>query len=88
MFSDFISKKMIPKNLNEKLEVLFVDETLIKKIIKNYFLKKNQQYFQIQMIMNIVKYMKFPNLKFYQKEKEIFLLKKMIEMIYYFMDKK
>ena len=40
MFSDFIYKKMIPKNVNEKLEVLFVDETLIKKNNKKLFAKK------------------------------------------------
>ena len=45
MFSDFISKKMIPKNLNEKLEVLFVDETLIKKNNKKLFSKKKSTVF-------------------------------------------
>ena len=45
MFSDFIYKKMIPKNVNEKLEVLFVDETLIKKNNKKLFAKKKSTIF-------------------------------------------
>ena len=40
MFSDFIYKKMIPKNLNEKLEILLVDESLIRKNNKKLFSKK------------------------------------------------
>ena len=45
MFSDFIYKKMIPKNLNEKLEILLVDETLIKKKNKKLFTKKKSTVF-------------------------------------------
>ena len=41
MFSDFIYKKIIQKNVNEKLELLFVDVILIKKNNK-LFTKKNQ----------------------------------------------
>lgn len=45
MFSDFIYKKMIPKNVNEKLEILLVDETLIKKKNKKLFKKKKTTFF-------------------------------------------
>ena len=45
MFSDFIYKKMIPKNIQEKLEILLVDETLIKKKNKNLFSKKKSTIF-------------------------------------------
>ena len=45
MFSDFIYKKMIPKNLTDKLEVLFVDETIIKKKNKKIFFKKKSTVF-------------------------------------------
>jgi hypothetical protein len=45
MFSDFIYKKMMPKNLNEKLEILFFDENLIKKKNKKIFSKKKPTIF-------------------------------------------
>ena len=31
MFSDFIFKKMLPKNINDKIDILFLDESLNKK---------------------------------------------------------
>ena len=37
MFNDFISKKIFPKNMSDKLEILFVDESLIKKSNKKLF---------------------------------------------------
>lgn len=45
MFSDFIYKKMIPKNLNEKLEILLVDESLNKINNKKLFSKKKSVVF-------------------------------------------
>ena len=45
MFSDFIYKKMIPKNLDDKLEILFIDEALIKKNNKKFFFKKKSTVF-------------------------------------------
>ena len=45
MFSDFIYKKMIPKNLNEKLEILLVDESLNKINNKKLFSKKRSVVF-------------------------------------------
>ena len=45
MFSDFIYKKMIPKNLNEKLEILLVDESLNKINNKKIFAKKKRVVF-------------------------------------------
>jgi hypothetical protein len=45
MFSDFIYKKMIPKNLNEKLELLLVDESLNKINNKKIFSKKKSVVF-------------------------------------------
>ena len=45
MFSDFIYKKMMPKNLNEKLEILFFDEYLTKKKNKKIFTKKRPTIF-------------------------------------------
>ena len=45
MFSDFIYKKMIPKNVNDKLEMLLVDETIIKKNNRKLFKKKKSTLF-------------------------------------------
>ena len=39
MFNDFIFKKMIPKDINDKLEVLFFDEYINKKNNKKLFSK-------------------------------------------------
>ena len=39
MFNDFIFKKMIPKDINDKLEVLFFDENINKKNNKKLFTK-------------------------------------------------
>ena len=39
MFNDFIFKKMIPKDINDKLEVLFFDEFIKKKNNKKFFSK-------------------------------------------------
>ena len=41
MFNDFIFKKMIPKDVNDKLEILFFDESINKKNNKKLF-KKNK----------------------------------------------
>ena len=40
MFSDFIYKKMIPKNINEKLHILFLDESISRNNNKKLFAKK------------------------------------------------
>ena len=45
MFSDFIYKKMIPKSLYEKLEILFFDENIIRKNNKKLFAKKKKTVF-------------------------------------------
>jgi hypothetical protein len=39
MFNDFIFKKMIPKDVNDKLEILFFDESINKKNNKKFFTK-------------------------------------------------
>ena len=39
MFNDFIFKKMIPKDINDKLEILFFDEHINKKNNKKIFTK-------------------------------------------------
>ena len=39
MFNDFIFKKMIPKDINDKLEILFFDEYIKKKNNKKFFSK-------------------------------------------------
>ena len=39
MFNDFIFKKMIPKDINDKLEILFFDEHINKKNNKKLFTK-------------------------------------------------
>ena len=39
MFNDFIFKKMIPKDINDKLEILFFDEYINKKNNKKFFTK-------------------------------------------------
>ena len=46
MFSDFIFKKMLPKNINDKMDILFFDEYLNKKSNdKKLFGKKKALYF-------------------------------------------
>ena len=46
MFSDFIFKKMLPKNINDKMDILFFDEYINKKSNdKKLFGKKKALYF-------------------------------------------
>ena len=45
MFNDFIFKKMIPKDINDKLEILFFDECLNKKNNKKLFSKNKPTLF-------------------------------------------
>ena len=45
MFSDFIFKKMIPKDINDKLLILFFDENIIKKNNKKLFAKQKNTIF-------------------------------------------
>ena len=45
MFCDFIYRKMIAKDADEKLETLFFDESLIRISNKKYLLKKTNVYF-------------------------------------------
>ena len=40
MFCDFIYRKLLPKDTNEKLEILFFDESIRKKMNKKFFSKK------------------------------------------------
>ena len=45
MFNDFIFKKMIPKNIDEKLEILFFDEYINKKNNKKFFSKNKPVFY-------------------------------------------
>ena len=45
MFSDFIYKKMLPKNINEKLHILFLDENISRNNNKKIFSKKRMNVF-------------------------------------------
>jgi hypothetical protein len=40
MFNDFLNKRMIPKDSNEKLEILFFDENIIEKKNRTFMAKK------------------------------------------------
>ena len=74
MFSDFIYKKMIPKNLKEKLEILLVDETLIKKKNKKLFTKKKGTFFLDSKDYEYSRIYEIPHSKkLSKKEKKIFL---------------
>ena len=74
MFSDFIYKKMIPKNLNEKLEILLVDETLIKKKNKKLFTKKKSTAFLDSKEYDISHIYEIPQSRDLSKrEKEFFI---------------
>ncbi|MCQ2819979.1 MAG: hypothetical protein MJ252_22155, partial [archaeon] len=42
MFSDFIFKRMIPKNLRDKVEILFINEKMMEITNKNLFFGKAQ----------------------------------------------
>ena len=44
MFVEFIYKRMIPKNINEKIEVLFVNEKIAELENKRSFFSKNEKY--------------------------------------------
>ena len=51
MFSDFIFKKMLPKNINDKMDILFLDEHLNKKYndkIKLFGKKKTLFFFDFK----------------------------------------
>ena len=63
MFSDFICKKMIPKNMKDKLEILFVDETLIKKNNKKLFAKKRPTVFLDSKDYEFIKTYEIPQSK-------------------------
>ena len=45
MFNDFIFKKMIPKDINDKLSILFFDENITKKNNKRLFAKQKNTIF-------------------------------------------
>lgn len=45
IFSDFIFKRMIPKDTNDKLEILFFDENIMKKNNKKIFSSDQKQIF-------------------------------------------
>ena len=63
MFSDFIFKKMLPKNINDKMEILFFDENINKKnnekILlfgkKNVLFFLNSEEYQYKYIYNVPK---------------------------------
>ena len=74
MFSDFIYKKMIPKNLNEKFEILLVDEALIKKKNKKLFTKKKSTVFLDSKDYEYSRVYEVPHSKILSKrEKKYFL---------------
>ena len=74
MFSDFIYKKMIPKNLNEKLEILLVDETLIKKKNKKLFTKKKSTVFLDSKDYEYSRVYEIPHSKILSKREKKFFL--------------
>ena len=71
MFSDFIYKKMIPKNINEKLHILFLDESISRNNNKKLFAKK-----RINAFLNSTDYeykskYEIPNFKILSKEEKL-----------------
>ena len=74
MFCDFIYRKMIPKDSNEKLETLFFDESISKKLNKKFFSRKksciflNSKEYEYNYIYEVPQPKKLS-----PQEKEIFL---------------
>ena len=74
MFCDFITKKVIPKDKKESLEILFFDENIIKKNSKKFFSKQKKNIILLNSkkyeFNNIYEIPKVKNLS--NKEKKIF----------------
>ena len=74
MFSDFIYKKMIPKDLNEKLEILFLDESITKNNNKKLFTKKKNYVFLNSKDYNYCHKFEVPQSKLLSKEEKQFFV--------------
>ena len=72
MFCDFIYRKMIAKDANEKLEILFFDESLIRKSNKKIFSKKKSCVFLNSKDYEYNKIYEVPKTKLLSKEEKIF----------------
>ena len=70
MFCDFIYRKMIAKDANEKLETLFFDESLIRKSNKKIFSKKKQCVFLNSKDYEYNKVYQVPQSKLLSKEEK------------------
>ena len=71
MFSDFIYKKMLPKNINEKLHILFLDESISRNNNKKLFTKKRMNIFLNSADYDYkIKY-EIPNSKMLAKEEKM-----------------
>ena len=72
MFCDFIYRKMIAKDAHEKLEILFFDESLIRKSNKKIFSKKKPCVFLNSKDYEYNKVYEVPQSKLLSKEEKIF----------------
>jgi len=71
MFSDFIYKKMIPKNINEKLHILFLDENISRNNNKKLFSKKKANIFLNSTDYDYKSKYEIPNSKILAKEEKM-----------------
>ena len=72
MFNDFIYRKMLPKDNNEKLDALLFDESIIKKLNKKLFSKKKSCVFLNSKDYDYNKIYEIPHSKTLSKEEKIF----------------
>ena len=74
MFCDFIYKKMIPKDINQKLETLFFDESIIKKNNLKLFSKKKSYVFLISKDYDFNNKYEVPQSKALSQEEKNFFI--------------
>ena len=72
MFCDFIYRKMLPKDTNEKLEILFFDESIMKKMNKKFFSKKKTCVFLDSKDYEYNKISDIPQSKMLTKEEKLY----------------
>ena len=72
MFCDFIYRKMLPKDTDEKLEILFFDESLMKKMNKKFFSKKKTCVFLDSKDYEYNKIYEVPQSKMLSKEEQLY----------------
>jgi hypothetical protein len=76
MFCDFIYKKMIPRDINQKLETLFFDESLAKKNNLKIFSKKKSCFLLDSKDYEYFKIYEVPQAKMLSKEEKQFFINK------------